>query len=105
MLYGLLENQNVLLSDISRALKEDILLKKTIERLSRNLKNFSEQPKLMNNYIYNVSSLINENTIFCCDKSDIVKPASKKLESLDRVRDGSTAKIKDGYDTFEIVLL
>ncbi|MFP4047661.1 MAG: hypothetical protein ACLFT4_07895, partial [Bacteroidales bacterium] len=49
--------------------------------------------------------LIDEDTIFCCDKSDIVKPASKKLEALSKVRDGSTGKMKDGYDTFEIAAL
>jgi len=104
-LYGLLENQTVLLSEIARALKEDISLKKIIDRLSRNFKNFDEQEKLMDNYINTIDSLIDENTIFCCDKSDIVKPASKELEDLDRVRDGSTGKIADGYDTFEIAAL
>ncbi len=59
----------------------------------------------MDNYINTIDSLIDENTIFCCDKSDIVKPASKELEDLDRVRDGSTGKIEDGYDTFEIAAL
>ncbi|SET72414.1 hypothetical protein [Halanaerobium congolense] len=43
VLYGLLENQTVLLSEISRALKEKISLKKTIDRLSRNLKNFDNK--------------------------------------------------------------
>jgi len=105
MLYGLLESQSILLSEISRALKEDITLKKVIDRLSRNCKNFDQKSAVMNNYINSVKPCINENTIFCCDKSDIVKPASKKLEALDQVRDGSTGKINDGYDTFEIAAL
>jgi hypothetical protein len=45
MIYGILENQTVLLSDISRALKENISLKKTIERLSNNLKAFDKHNK------------------------------------------------------------
>ncbi|KXS46000.1 MULTISPECIES: transposase [unclassified Candidatus Frackibacter] len=105
VLYGLLENQTVLLSEISRALKEDITLKKTIDRLSRNFKNFDEQQKIMDDYINTIKPIINEDTIFCCDKSDIIKPHSKKLEALDRVRDGSTGKTEDGYDTFEIAAL
>ena len=43
MLYGMLESQSVHLSDISRALKEKITLKKTIDRLSRNLNCFNEK--------------------------------------------------------------
>jgi len=43
MIYGFLHSQSVLLSEISRGLKENILLKKTIERLSRNLENFDNQ--------------------------------------------------------------
>src|SRR5690554_3752963 len=62
-LYGLLEKQTVLLSEIARALKEDILLKKTIDRLSRNFKNFDEQEKLTDNYINTIDTLIDENTI------------------------------------------
>ena len=105
MLYGLLENQSVLLSEIARSLKEDITLKKVIDRLSRNLKNFEDKKIIMENYIETIKPAINEDTIFCCDKSDIVKPASEALEKLDRVRDGSTGKVKDGYDTFEIAAL
>jgi len=105
MLYGLLENQSVLLSEIARALKEDITLKKVIDRLSRNLKNFKEKQITTNNYIETIKPSINDDTIFCCDKSDIVKPASEVLEKLDRVRDGSTGEIEDGYDTFEIAAL
>ena len=46
MMYGFLENNTMLLSDIARALKEDILLKKIIERLSRNLSSFNEINRL-----------------------------------------------------------
>ncbi len=105
VLYGLLESQTVLLSEIARSLKEDITLKKVIDRLSRNFKNFKNEQKVMDNYINSIKSCIDEDTIFCCDKSDIVKPASKKLEALDRVRDGSTGNLADGYDTFEIAAL
>ena len=105
MIYGLLDSQSVLLSNIARSLKEDNLLKKTVERLSRNLENFDEQKDLVNNYLNEVKPHIDDNTVFCCDKSDVVKPYSKKLEALDRVRDGSTGETEKGYDTFEITAL
>src|SRR6056297_913916 len=105
MIYGLLKGQSVLLSNIARSLKEDILLKKTVERLSRNLENFDQQEELMTDYLNKVKPNINDNTVFCCDKSDVVKPYSKKLEALDRVRDGSKGETEKGYDTFEIAAL
>src|SRR5690554_3427518 len=105
MIYGLLKSQSILLSNISRSLKEDITLKKTIDRLSRNLKTFDKQNELRASYIKTIAPYIDENTVFCCDKSDIVKPFSKKLEVLDRVRDGSTGDTEKGYDTFEIAAL
>ena len=51
MLYGILEGNEVHLSGIARCLKENIVLKKTIERLSRNLNNFDSKEALMNIYI------------------------------------------------------
>ncbi|SDN00826.1 hypothetical protein SAMN04488599_13932, partial [Halanaerobium congolense] len=66
VLYGLLENQTVLLSEISRALKEKISLKKTIDRLSRNLKNFDNHDEIKENYINAIESFIDDDTIFCC---------------------------------------
>ncbi|MTI66730.1 MAG: transposase, partial [Firmicutes bacterium] len=51
MIYGFLESNSVHLSNISRGLNENISLKKTIDRLSRNLKNFDEAFKINENYI------------------------------------------------------
>ena len=105
MIYGFLQSHSILLSEISRSLKENILLKKTIERLSRNLENFDDQEKLIEDYITQIKPHINDNTVFCCDKSDLVKPHSYELEALDKVRDGSTGETEKGYDTFEIAAL
>ena len=43
MLYGILAGNKVHLSEIARSLYEEITLKKTIERLSRNLFKFNEK--------------------------------------------------------------
>lgn len=48
---------------ISRALNEDITLKKTIYRLSRNLSRFDKREILIENYLKTVKSQINEKTI------------------------------------------
>ena len=104
-IYGLLKGQSILLSDIARSLKEKITLKKTIDRLSRNLKNFDEHKNIKENYINNINSYITDNTVFCCDKSDIAKPYGEKMEAIDYIRDGSKNERAKGYDTFEIAAL
>ena len=105
MFHGLLASQSVKLSEISRALEEDITLKKTIERLSNNLVSFNKGEKLFSNYIDQVKNLVDERTVFCIDHTDISKPKSKKLEALCKVRDGSTGKITIGYKVLEISAL
>ncbi|MGM0500786.1 MAG: hypothetical protein ACQERL_11355 [Bacillota bacterium] len=102
MIYGFLDSQSVLLSNIGRSLKENNLLKKTVERLSRNLDNFDEQEDLIEKNINELKSYIDDNTVFCCDKSDVVKPYSKKLEALDFVEEHFGKKgiyaLDRGYD-------
>ena len=105
MLYGMLESQSTHLSDISRALKEDITLKKTIDRLSRNLNRFTDNDIVIENYM----NIVKENTDNVCvlivDNSDISKPYSEMLDLLCKVRGGSTGKITTGYHLLEITAL
>ena len=49
MIYGILSSQSCHLSKIARTLNETISLKKTIDRLSRNLSEFSDGEKLFAN--------------------------------------------------------
>ena len=51
MIYGILSSQSCHLSKIARKLDEPISLKKTIDRLSRNLAAFSGGATLFKNYI------------------------------------------------------
>ena len=51
MVYGILAGNKVHLSEIARSLKENITLKKTIDRLSRNLNAFDDKDSLMHNYL------------------------------------------------------
>ena len=78
MLYSILTGNKVHLSEIARSLKEDITLKKTIERLSRNLFEFECQTTLWNNYLTLVKKHVKDDyTVIVIDNSDIAKPSSK----------------------------
>ena len=106
MLYGILESNNVHLSGIARSLEESINLKKTIDRLSRNLSSFDGKENIMKNYIQLVKKETNEKSpVIVIDNSDITKPYSKKMEALSDVRDGSTGEIKKGYLSIEASVL
>ncbi len=105
MFVGISECQKVHLSDIARALKENISLKKTIERLSRNLSNIPEMHKIFENYLKEINEDINDRSIVIIDGSEVVKPASKALEKMCQVRDGSTGEIKEGYWMLEMMIL
>jgi hypothetical protein len=88
-------------------LKEKISLKKTIERFSRGLRDFSEdeQQRLQDNYAQLIKPQIDNRTVFVVDDSDVCKPYSCKMEGLEIVRDGSTGKLEKGYWTTEIAAL
>ena len=106
MIYGILEGNKVHLSEIARSLKETISLKKTIDRLSRNLFAFEGQETVMENYISLIKKQIDEDhAVIVIDNSDITKPCSPMMEAISDVRDGSTGEIKKGYFTVEAAVL
>lgn len=106
MIYGILAGNKLHLSEIARSLKENITLKKTIERLSRNLHDFDGQQILRQNYISLVKQHVKDDyAVIVIDNSDIAKPASRKLEALTDIRDGSTGEITKGYRTIEAAVL
>jgi hypothetical protein len=97
MVYGMLASKSSYLTEMARKLNEDIALDKTVDRLSRNLMNFSETEALTENYFNAVKPHFDERTVLIVDDSDVSKPCSSKLEGLCRVKDGSTGGIADGY--------
>lgn len=106
MLYGILAGNKVHLSEIARSLEENTSLKKTIDRLSRNLSSFNGKENITKNYTRLVKKEINEkSSVIIIDNSDITKTYSKKMEALSDVRDGSTGGIKKGYLTIEAAVL
>ena len=110
MQYGLAKGGSCLISEIARALDEDIKLGYTIERLCDNLVKLypEEKEQIWSNYLEEVKRNINqENIVALFDDSDINKEYSKKLEDLDRVIDASSQdkKIVNGYHVCEATIL
>ena len=110
MQYGLAKGGSCLISEIARALDEDIKLGYTIERLCDNLANLypEEKEQIRSNYLEEVKRNVDkDNVIALFDDSDINKEYSKKLEDLDRVIDGSSQdkKIVNGYHICEAAIL
>ena len=60
MIYGILAGNKLHLSEIAHSLKEDIILKKTIDRLSRNLNSFSKKQSVLQNYLSLVKQHVKE---------------------------------------------
>lgn len=110
MQYGLAKGGSSLISEVARALDEDIKLGYTIERLCDNLFNMyeDETTTIWKNYLEEVKRNINtSNNVVLFDDSDINKEYSKKLEDLDRVMDASSKdkKIVNGYHVCEATVL
>jgi len=105
MIYGILSSQSCHLSKIGRALNENISLKKTVDRLSRNLNEFKDGEKLFNNYLKKIKGCLSERTILIIDDSDITKPCSTKMECISTVRDGSTGELGQGYHAIGVTAL
>lgn len=106
MISGIVKSNSCHLTKISRTFNEDIKLKKTVERISRNLKQFNEINIVYNNYIYFIKQYLNKNKLFFVDDSDIAKPNAKSFEYLGDIQDGSlNHQWNKGYGLTEIVTL
>ena len=104
MIYGISKSKDILLSNISEALDEDIKKAYTINRLSDNLC-WDLNPTIDKNYCNMVIESFGENPVFVIDDSDIIKPLGQQFEDLGIVRDGSSKdkSYEKGYHVTEIV--
>ena len=103
MIYGIQASRDVKLSNIARALQEEIKLIKTENRLSRNLAAMDLTEELNRRLCWEGSGLIQDDSVLAVDLSDIRKEYAKKLEYLAEVRDGSTGEIANGFWLCEII--
>lgn len=47
--------------------------------------------------------LMEDDNLILVDDSEIVKPSANKMEALERIRDGSTGRIENGYWTTNMI--
>lgn len=97
MVFGLQSSKDIKLSNVSRALDEPIALKKTEERLSRNLKTAGMDDKLNHIIANKGASRIGRDTLIIVDPTDIRKEYAQKMPHLATIRDGSSGKLATGY--------
>jgi hypothetical protein len=103
MVYGIQASESVVLTEVGRTLEEDIPLRKTEYRLSRNLQREELEDTLQTNLLRMASSRVGEDTLLIVDPSDIAKKYAKKMEHLATVRDGSEHDLALGYWTLHII--
>ena len=103
MVYGIQARGSVRLSEIARSLNEKIPLRKTLNRLSQQLKRPGLVEEIEDALIAEGKRRIKEDTLLIVDVSDITKPYAEKMEYLAKVRDGSNKVIGEGYWTMQVV--
>lgn len=102
MLYGIQATQDVKLSSMSRSWQEKVPLIKTEDRLSRNLAAPALDTHLLQRLAAMGSPRVSARTVLCLDLSDVRKEYAQKMEYLDRVGDGSSGEVHQGYWLCEV---
>jgi hypothetical protein len=103
IIYGIQASKDIKLSNISRALKEDIPLIKTENRLSRNLSKFDLTKKISEGILALSKNKIKEDTILALDITDLRKEYGKEMENLAPVYNGSKKEIGMGWWLIDII--
>ncbi len=103
MIYGIQAGQSVMLTEVARCLEEPTTIKKTEERLSRQLGREGLGEVVQDNLLAKASKQINDDTLLIIDPSDIKKKYAKKMQYLGRVRDGSEGQLAEGYWVCNVV--
>ena len=102
MFFGIQAGQTTVLSRIARELDEDILLKKTEERLSRHLLAEGLDATVQDAVLAQGAAYVHDDTIVSIDPSDIQKPYAQDggMPLLAKVWDGSKGRVGDnlGYN-------
>lgn len=97
MIFGMQSSGDIKLSNIGRALEESIPLKKTEERLSRNLKCPDLDRKLNEIIAKEAAPRIQKDSLIIVDPTDVRKEYALKMPFLARIRDGSRKELANGY--------
>jgi hypothetical protein len=102
-LYGIQTRGSLGLSEIPRALGEDIALIKTETRLSRQAARPGLHERLTDYVIAQGTPRIGQDSLLVLDPSAVTKPYARRIEHLARVRDGSAKRLSNGYWLCQVV--
>ena len=99
MLFGIQAARDTLMSEIARSLQEDILAKKTQERLERHLACDGLDAKIHGSILCDAAPGVGESTLIIVDPTDVQKAYAEKMPYLAKVWDGSKGRVGDnlGY--------
>src|SRR4030066_1650390 len=89
MVFGIQARGSVRLTEVGRSLGEKISLKKTEERLSRQLGRRGLERRVQRRLIEQAAPRIEDDTLLVLDLSDVTKKYAEKMENLAQGRGGS----------------
>lgn len=93
MVLGIQSARDIKLSQIARALDEPVALKKTEERLSRNIQTGGLDEKLNQIIAAEGAKRIEKDTLIIVDPTDIRKEYARKMPHLARIHDSSSGEL------------
>lgn len=102
LFYGVQASKDIKLSNISRALQENIPLIKTEDRLSRNLGTVDFTEHINKQMLRLGTDKINDSMVIAIDPGDIMKPYAKAMEKLCGIWDGSEGEKAQGYHLCQV---
>jgi len=102
-IYGIQARQSVRLTEIARSLREEISVKKTQYRLSRQLGRRGLWQELIEGLCRMGSERVKAESLLVVDISDIAKKYAERMEYLALVRDGSEGTLSPGYWTCSVI--
>lgn len=102
LVYGIQASKDVKLSNIGRALQENIKLIKTEDRLSRNLDDEDFTEHINKQTLRLGDDKINDSMVIAIDPGDIMKPYAKAMEKLCGIWDGSQGDKARGYHLCQV---
>lgn len=97
MVFGIQAAKDIKLSQIARSLDEPVSLKKTEERLSRNIQTQGLDEQLNRIIAAEGAKRIGNDTLIIIDPTDIRKEYARKMPHLATIHDGSTGELATGY--------
>ncbi|MDP8231387.1 MAG: transposase, partial [Candidatus Zophobacter franzmannii] len=105
IILGILLSGSCIMRQIAESLPERTSKKKTTDRLRVHLSKEYINKSLVDNFLMDECRKIGSDDLIIVDPSDLAKKYAKKMENLTTVHDGSTGKLVNGYQVFDIVRL